>query len=194
MEIKLYKVKLPFDTHIWNYDKDPEKQAKALQQAIQKKAELDAIGWPTLPEMEHETHYIYFSRNSDQVVSPQRYLELLEKGIKLELVQTVNVNVDPAEVFQKVSEAYAKGLEMPSSGGNTYNNKCEVHMPGNMLATYNQVQLLEDCCTDALQDSLSAGWRIIAVCPQPDSRRPDYILGRFNPEDHFDKYSASRGK
>lgn len=28
---------------------------------------------------------------------------------------------------------------------------------------------------------LDAGWRILAVCPQPDQRRPDYILGRTKP-------------
>lgn len=36
--------------------------------------------------------------------------------------------------------------------------------------------------TDVLQEQIAKGWRIIAACPQPDQRRPDYILGRFNPE------------
>lgn len=194
MEIKLYKVKLPFDTHIWNYAQEEEKQAKALQEAIKKKAELDALGWPTLPEVEHQDHYIFFTRDAEQVLPPEKYLHYLESGLALKLVQTVHVNMDPAQVFQQVSEAYAKGIELPTAGGNTYNNKCEVHMPGNMLATYNQVRLLEDSCTDVLQTALSAGWRIIAVCPQPDSRRPDYILGRFNPNDDFNKDSANRGR
>ena len=62
-----------------------------------------------------------------------------------------------------------------------FNEHCEVHLPGNLLATYNETLLLEDACTDALQDALNSGWRIVAVCPQ-SQRRPDYILGRFNPQ------------
>jgi hypothetical protein len=65
---------------------------------------------------------------------------------------------------------------------NAFNNRCEVHMPGQALATYNETLLLSDSCTDALQDAMDKGWRIIAACPQPDARRPDYILGRFNPD------------
>lgn len=61
-----------------------------------------------------------------------------------------------------------------------YNQHCEVHLPGNLLATYNETLLLEDSCTDALQSALAEGWRIMAVCPQ-SQRRPDYIMGRFNP-------------
>ena len=53
----------------------------------------------------------------------------------------------------------------------------QVHLPGNELLRVNTVIVEEDFCTNALQERLKQGWRIIAVCPQP-SRRPDYILGR----------------
>lgn len=52
--------------------------------------------------------------------------------------------------------------------------------------------LLEDACTDQLQGALNSGWRIISACPQPDQRRPDYILGRFNPDQSEDG-GARRG-
>lgn len=193
MDIKLYKVKLVGGCYVWNYGSDEDKSVKNTGECAARRAELDAVGWPTCDIGEGDRDYLYFTREDTQVVSRDRYVALLEAGIKLELEQVIGVNVDPAEVFQQVSERYSAGLELPVSGGNTYNNKCEVHMPGNMLATYNQVQLLEDSCTDVLQSALSAGWRIIAVCPQPDSRRPDYIMGRFNPNDDFDKDSANRG-
>ena len=64
---------------------------------------------------------------------------------------------------------------------NTFNEKCEVHVGGHALMQVNEVNLLEDCCTDVLQGELKAGWRIIAACVQPDGRRPDYIMGRYNP-------------
>ena len=35
----------------------------------------------------------------------------------------------------------------------------------------------EDACTDGIQDLLDAGWRILAVCPPNDARRPSYVLG-----------------
>ena len=58
-----------------------------------------------------------------------------------------------------------------------FNKKINVHVPGNALLDIEHVILMRDCCTDSLSEKLSEGWRIIAVCPQPDQRRPDYILG-----------------
>jgi hypothetical protein len=65
---------------------------------------------------------------------------------------------------------------------NTFNNKVNVHVGGGLITTYNEVLLREDLCTDVLQLDLNNGWRVIAVCIQPDQRRPDYILGRYNPD------------
>lgn len=76
--------------------------------------------------------------------------------------------------------------------GEHFNQRVEVHTPGNALATYNRVMLMEDACTDALQEKLSEGWRIIAVCPQPDQRRPDYILGSYS-EPNTNDSRAYRG-
>jgi len=63
------------------------------------------------------------------------------------------------------------------------NSKVVVHVPGNQLLHINSVMLLADACTDSLQIHIKDGWRIIAVCPQPDQRRPDYILGRHDERD-----------
>ena len=58
-----------------------------------------------------------------------------------------------------------------------FNKKINVHVPGNALLDIEHVILMNNCCTDSLAEKLNEGWRIIAVCPQPDQRRPDYILG-----------------
>lgn len=63
--------------------------------------------------------------------------------------------------------------------GDLYNAHANVHMAGNAMSSYNELMLCENSCTDAVQEHLSEGWRIVAVCPQA-SRRPDYILGRYN--------------
>lgn len=40
-----------------------------------------------------------------------------------------------------------------------------------------KVTWIENACTEELQRMLDAGWRILAVCPSNDARRPDYVLG-----------------
>lgn len=47
------------------------------------------------------------------------------------------------------------------------------------LMQIQRVQVWEDCCTDELQRMLDQGWRILAVCPPNDARRPSYVLGHF---------------
>lgn len=59
-----------------------------------------------------------------------------------------------------------------------FNDKCHVHVGGSLLLEINQVEVLNDACTTALQERLDQGWRIVACCVQPDGRRPDYVLGR----------------
>ena len=63
---------------------------------------------------------------------------------------------------------------------------------GELMVTFNDLKLCTDICTDSLQEELNNGWRIIACCVQPNQRRSDYILGRFNPEKHCAEISAKR--
>ena len=57
-----------------------------------------------------------------------------------------------------------------------------VHIPNQELLSIKECMVLNDCCTDALNDHISNGWRILAICPQPNQRRPDYIMGRLPEE------------
>lgn len=54
----------------------------------------------------------------------------------------------------------------------------QISIPDLALLSINEVQVLEDACTEELQAMLDNGFRIIAVCPPNSQRRPDYILGR----------------
>ena len=58
------------------------------------------------------------------------------------------------------------------------NTRINVAIGGLGLLAINEVMVEYDMCTDALRVRLKDGWRIIAVCPQPNQRRPDYVLGR----------------
>lgn len=73
-----------------------------------------------------------------------------------------------------------------------FNQRCDVHIGGGLLVTFNDTMLLEDSCTDVLQLKVNEGWRVMAVCVQPDQRRPDYVLGRYNPKLEIDT-GAKRG-
>lgn len=69
-----------------------------------------------------------------------------------------------------------------------WNHKVNGPISGFHLHNANDLMLLEDCCTDALQAYLDEGWRIIAVTTQ-EQRRPDYILARYN-----NTYNGERGR
>lgn len=183
INIKLYAVNLRINRY-GSYESYAEEYARALRV-------LDGSEpFELLPFIAEDDGNGYHSRKiadleSDEIIlTAEEYLDLLEKGIEMKLNQTIVKHVDPALLFGKVNEKSEKQFDLPSV--NTYNNKCEVHMPGMALATYNDLMLLEDACTYQLQSALNSGWRIIAACPQPDQRRPDYILGRFNPEQNED--------
>lgn len=69
--------------------------------------------------------------------------------------------------------------ERAPKGPDTYvNKKVDVHVPGSALLAIEEVAIHEDLCTDTLQTFLDDGYRILAILPQPDQRRPDYVLGR----------------
>ena len=57
-----------------------------------------------------------------------------------------------------------------------------VHIPNQELFAIQECKVLNDCCTDELNKVISEGWRILAICPQPNQRRPDYIMGRLPEE------------
>lgn len=60
------------------------------------------------------------------------------------------------------------------------NDKCSVAVAGFGLMFIDEVKVRLDFCTEALQDELHKGWKILAICVQPNQRRPDYILGKTN--------------
>jgi hypothetical protein len=62
----------------------------------------------------------------------------------------------------------------------------QISVPDMALMYIDEVELETDFCTDALQDKLDEGWRILAICPPNSQRRPDYILGRRKGKDPFD--------
>lgn len=115
----------------------------------------------------------------------EELLELVMNKVQFDLVstKTLKVSFTPSEAMDtlyqqttKMAERFSEQLTRMSA--NTFNQKCNVHSGSVSLQEYNQMLLLEDPCTDMVQRHLNDGWRIIAVCVQPDQRRPDYVLGK----------------
>lgn len=115
----------------------------------------------------------------------EELLELVMNKVQFDLVssKTLCVSFTPTEAMDtlyqqtmKMAERFSEQLTQVSA--NTFNQKCNVHSGNIALQEYNQMLLLEDPCTDMVQRHLNDGWRIIAVCVQPDQRRPDYVLGK----------------
>lgn len=102
---------------------------------------------------------------------------LISEGYEIQPSENVTISPRLQDVFTLAASKAA-----PSGPVQHFNEVVEVHTPGNALTAYNATALLQDACTDKLQEQLDAGWRIIAVCPQPDQRRPDYVLGKYEPD------------
>lgn len=101
------------------------------------------------------------------------------------VIKTVKDSNAPTNIQHSITDIEERLTTVISSldllSNTTFNSKCNVHIGGGLLLTINEVRLENDCCTDRLQERLNGGWRIVASSPQPDQRRPDYILGRYNP-------------
>lgn len=137
-----------------------------------------------LAAWEEDRSYQVIFLKSPSLVSEAELTDLHIAGVSFRIEGTKELSPDPEVLFNP------KVPEGPSD--QHFNNRVEVHMPGQALSIYNETLLMEDSCTDALQNELANGWRIIAVCPQPDQRRPDYVLGRYNPNVGVDT-EAKRG-
>lgn len=154
-------------------------------------------------EKEKEHYYVVDEVDQDkyQAVHSQQVVNLIEfasswNGPEYKIIKGVkeapsNESISVLQNILSRMEEKVKNLAEVFDKSLTFNQKCDVHVGGGLIATYNEVMLKEDCCTDVLQEELAKGWRIIACCVQKDQRRPDYILGRYN-QDFFPTINAKR--
>ena len=57
-----------------------------------------------------------------------------------------------------------------------------VSVPNAALFAVQKITWVEDACTENIQSMLNNSWRIVAVIPANDCRRPTYIMGHADPE------------
>ena len=129
-------------------------------------------------------NYVHVEKDNHLVdllpfVTKCKHKFFITQSVKSEEPTVNNINVILQTLEEKTEKINSLIDKMKE---NTFNSVTNVHVGGGLITTYNDLLLKENICTDALQSELNNGWRIIAVCTQPDQRRPDYILGRYNPQ------------
>lgn len=113
---------------------------------------------------------------------------LMSMGIRVEPVgfgDSVDTTLVFMRLFEKIESLEARLLVQNENAANgayaqQFNKRCSVHVPSLGLLEMREAKVEEDYCTNALNQDLKDGWKILAICPQPDQRRPDYVLGRIS--------------
>ena len=109
----------------------------------------------------------------------QKYPNIKFTFIKTFAIKAANVDGAAGALMSAIDRMNTKIAEIDTTV-DFFNHKCQVHIGGSHLLLINRVMLCEDCCTDHLQEMISKGWRIVSVNHQ-EARRPDYVLGRYDP-------------
>ena len=91
----------------------------------------------------------------------------------LEIEAWVNVGIE-------VTMSRVRGLR--SNDPDIHKTIYQISVANIGLMQIQRVEVLEDCCTDELQRELDRGWRLLAVCPPNDARRPSYVIGHIEKE------------
>lgn len=127
---------------------------------------------PTIKPDEKYNSARYFTYEGDPLSAQQVLGKLGDVKLKGE-----DLPVTAWEVVWDKLVALEKAMAIPPA---VYNEKCAVVQPDNALMKVRTLYVEQDCCSDHANDLLGKGWMILAICPQPDQRRPDYVFGRFD--------------
>jgi hypothetical protein len=159
---------LPISIHSWGkWEELPQEKYDTLREVIPQLPEGDkpkyaSLFWGGIEEIQalHKLE-IEFTIDKDTLVS--------ETGTMIVRLQDQLSN--KFSEYKSTEQAVAADCAV------------QISIPDLGLLLIDEVTYLQDACTDTLQDELSNGWRILAVCPPNAQRRPDYILGRKSRND-----------
>lgn len=130
------------------------------------------------PLVESQTISMQYEKYIDLSFKYRKRLILsIQQFYEIEIEDTVS-GITLATIEQHTKLLQKQYEQLLEFSNHTFNEKCGVSITNDFMINVNQTMLLEDACTDYLQECLSLGWRIISVTPQPNQRRPDYVLGK----------------
>lgn len=116
-------------------------------------------------------------------VSYEEATALANMGVKLKVVPLPGMMITKMKDTNRHLWEYGTRIDPIDV---TEGSAVQIAVPDMALMYIDEVCVETDFCTDALQDMLNEGWRILAICPPNSQRRPDYILGRRKKRDPFD--------
>jgi hypothetical protein len=90
----------------------------------------------------------------------------------------VDLKLMPRSLPFDVVELYRYDDDTGTTNVPQYNHLVGTVVCGNELSRIKELKAIEDACSDLITQHLRVGWCIVSVMPQPDQRRPDYILGK----------------
>jgi hypothetical protein len=132
----------------------------------------DAV--PSLPTLNEAKDRWYTSYTGDIRAVMRAGFEIQVSPAKSDANALLCIEERLAELVEKIGAL----PKVPTIENQSFNSRCSVHVPGLGLLLIDEVMVRTDYCTEKLQEDLEDGWRVLAICPQPDQRRPDYVLGR----------------
>lgn len=155
--MKLYSVKPE-----WLYGDDKDAKREVQLETLKRLGiqESEAIGMAICNA--EQAIELFQAGYCGPYVSPKEHIKMLY-DVKSEI-----------DIASMIEASVSSSME---AVGKLFNEKTSSEQPGPSLLNVDETLLMEDACTYALQENLDNGWRILAVCPQPQ-RRPDYVLGR----------------
>lgn len=191
--MRIFKVEFKY---IYVNPDDADAEQKKLEIINRRISALNSVGY----ELDEEELKTFGRYGTNSVLLNELSLLDLMTSIpdEIESVKQVRTGTRTSDIISAINQAserferMAKGSENQHDGERNWdrswgayysghNDHTNTHISNNVMTSFNQVMLMEDACTDALKVNLNEGWRIVAVCPQA-ARRPDYILGKFNPD------------
>jgi hypothetical protein len=136
--------------------------------------------WPTIKRdnkslaewVEAEDKAAYHHWSAERLMWPE-YMELFEGGIAMTAEPYKGTMLTRMHDRITADEKYGDKARMLMNG-----HAVQITIPDFALMAIKNVTWLDDACTEDVQKKLDDGWRILAVCPPNNARRPDYILGR----------------
>ena len=160
--------------YAWTWDEkdDPEKKKKLV-----KKTDIVMLGSNKEYLVDLD---LFLSKHSEMKISIRGLPPTVDRDYATIISEIIRVQ----DKFEEALKRFDKNVE--------FNEKCDVHISNMGILNINEVGIIENACTDSLQSELDKGWRILAAMPQPDQRRYDYVLGRYNPDREIGKSKAVR--
>lgn len=190
--MKLYTVRLQtpeeFDT---DYNTPDEQRIAKRNLFICRIAELLPHRAEQILEQQKETWARYSEHRQIDITAEEMQM-LVSGGVLMTIEASKTIVTGPErlettlcamrETLQHMQSNFEAQVTASANQDNeTYNERLGLQMPGNALTVFNEFRNVDDICTDELQSEwIAEGWRVVACCPQPDQRRPDYILGRYS--------------